>query len=214
MLNIIRSYLTLELSAKDFSEQVRKNDELVAFIQAKIPAVRNIKDPAWENCPIQARAFMYDRFDLRRTLTTGYYGLTKVGSCRKAYDMIFQLFHPELPDVEHSDYYEDISSFAIEAVPDALDGPEVGEVIFNIIAPTKGMVKTKRKKVVREALFEVFHLNENPKKPTWAQGSDWPMGSNGKPMRFIERGKKKGELVQFVFEDVDTLERRIVEQYF
>jgi len=214
MLNIIRSYLTLELSAKDFCEQIRTNDELIAFIQKKLPETKRVNDPAWENCPLRVRAFMYDHFDLRRTLTTGYYALTKVGRCSTAYTMLFGLFSSDLPDVEPSDYYSDIADFAIEAVPDALDGPEVGEVIFNIIALTKDLPKTKRKKVVREQLFEVFHLNENPKKPSWVQGADWPMGSNGKPMRFVERGKKKGEQVEFTFEDVDTLERRIVVQYY
>lgn len=214
MLNIIKKYLTLELSAKDFRDQILANDELLACIQAKIPAVRNINDPAWENCPLQARAFVHDRFDLRRTLSVGYYALTKASRCATAYNLIYNLFHSDLPEVEHSEYYSNIFDVALDSIPEAIDGPEVGAVIFDIIVSTEGMPKTKRKKAVKEKVFEAFHLIENPKKPNWAQGADWPLGSNGKPMRFIERSKKKGELVCFTFEDVDTLERRIIEQYY
>ncbi len=50
------------------------------------------------------------------------------------------------------------------------------------------------------------------KVPTWVQEPDWPMGKNS-PMEYIDR-KKDGDLVQFRFRDVDTGEKKIVEQFY
>jgi len=214
MLNLIKSYLLLEMSAKDFCDQVLHNDDLIAYLQAHIPQSRKISDEAWENCPLNVRAFAHDHFDLRRTLSAGYYALTKISRCATAYNMLFELFRHELPDVEKSTYYREMSQAAIEMVPDMLDSAEVGALIFDIIASTGDMPKTKRKKAVREALDEAFHLKLLAKKPSWIQGSEWPMGTSGKPMRFVQQSKKKGELVEYTFEDVETLERRTITQYY
>lgn len=214
MLNIIKAYLRLEMSAKDFCDQVLNNDELIAYLQARIPQSRKISDEAWEKCPLNVRAFAYDHFDLRRTLSVGYYALTKISRCSTAYNMLFELFRKEMPDVEKATYYKEMSQAAIEMVPEMLDSAEVGTLIFEIVASTADMPKTKRKKAVREALDEAFHLKLLAKKPSWIQGSEWPMGASGKPMRFVEQSKKKGELVEYTFEDVETLERRTITQYY
>ncbi len=214
MLNLVKAYLTVEMSAKDFCEQVLNNDELIAFLQAHIPDSKKISDEAWESCPLNVRAFAYDHFDLRRTLSVGYYALTKVSRCSTAYSMLFELFRGELPDVEKSTYYKEIGQAAIEMVPEMLDSAEVGTLIFDIIASTGDLPKTKRKKAVREALDEAFQLKLLAKKPSWIQGSEWPMGTAGKPMRFVGQSKKKGELVEYTFEDVETLEKRTITQYY
>jgi len=214
MLKIIKAYLSLQVSAEDFMKEVLNNDELVAYIQAQLPASRKVNDEAWENCPLKVRAFAHDRFDLRRTLTTGYYALTSVGSCSTAYNMIFSLFHEMLPDVEHSNYYYNIFSIGLDTVPEVFDSPEVGCVLFDIITSTEGMLKTKQKKAIREMIATAFHLKDNSKKPSWIQGSEWPLGTSHKPMRFIEQNKKKGELVEYVFEDVETFEKRVIVQYY
>ena len=214
MLNIIKSYLSLEMSAKDFRNEILNNDDLIAYIQTRLPATKKVNDTAWESCPLNVRAVVHDRFDLRRTLATGYYALTRVGRCSTAYNMIFNLFHEVLPDVEHSNYYDEIFDIGLDAIPEVFDSPDVGCVLFNIIISTEGMLKTKRKKAIREMITEAFHLKETTKKPSWIQGSEWPLGSSDKPMRFVGQNKKKGELVEYTFEDVDTLENRIIVQYY
>lgn len=192
MLNIIKSYLSLEMSARDFRDEVLNNDDLLAYIQARLPATRKVNDAAWESCPLNVRAFAYDCFNLRRTLTTGYYALTRVGRCSAAYRMIFNLFREILPDVEYSNYYDEIFDIGLDAISEVFDSPDVGCVLFDSIISTEGMLKTKRKKAIREMIAEAFHLKETIKKPYWIQGSEWPLGSSEKPMRFV--GQEKGRI--------------------
>ena len=73
------------------------------------------------------------------------------------------------------------------------------------------MGKTKRKKAAREKIKELFHI-EGRKYPRWAQESEWPMGKNS-PMKFI-RQKQDEDQVLFWFEDVDTGEERVIEQFY
>lgn len=48
--------------------------------------------------------------------------------------------------------------------------------------------------------------------PRWIQEPEWPMGKKC-PMMFIKQ-QRTGELVEFIFQDVDTKEQRIVKQYY
>lgn len=214
MLNVIRSYLLLEMSAYDFASAVQKNDDLVQFINAKIPQTRDKNDEAWKNCALNINAFEYDDFDLRRTLTVGYYALTRVSRCSTAYNMIWALFHNDLPEVEKSTFYRELHQFAIDTVPDYLDSVDVGSVIQDIILSTRDIPKTNRRKVVRAELNAAFHLDTLKKKPSWIQDSEWPLGSNNKPMRFLGQTKKKGQYVEYYFEDVTSGEQTTITQFY
>jgi polar amino acid transport system substrate-binding protein len=70
----------------------------------------------------------------------------------------------------------------------------------------------------KEKVKEVFPT-AGGKWPRWVQGAEWPLGMNGKPMRFVEQKRKKGKeyanmlYTQFFFEDVDTGETRVIDQF-
>ena len=57
------------------------------------------------------------------------------------------------------------------------------------------------------------------KYPRWVQEAEWPIVPSGKPMRFLEQKKAKGKayaetmLTHYVFEDVDTGEQRVIDQF-
>lgn len=214
MLDLIRRYLQMAMSAKEFRTEIETNDELVAFIAARLPEGRDVNAPAWAACPLNIRAFANDGYDVRRTLVSGYYALTRASRCSAAYRMLYDLFRSELPEVEKSEYYREIGQLAIDAVPDVLDSCEAGEVIFDIIVGTKGLSGAKRKKAIREALVEAFHLGALAKKPVWIQASEWPLGLQGKPMRFVSQRKQKGEYAEYSFEDVETHDVRTITQYY
>lgn len=63
-----------------------------------------------------------------------------------------------------------------------------------------------------------FHI-EGMKYPRWIQGGEWPVSKSGKPVRFIEQKRKKGKeystmlYTQFFFEDVETGEIRVIDQF-
>ena len=214
MLEIIKSYLTLEMSARDFAAAVQSNDELIRFINPKLPQTRDKNDEAWKNCPLNVNAFVYDDFDLRRTLTTGYYALTSISRCSTAYTMLWNLFHDDLPDVEKSTFYDELFLFALNTVPEYLDSVDVGSVIQDIILSTSDITpKTKRQKAVRAALKVAFHLDSSAKRPYWIQSSEWPLGVEDKPMRYLGQSKK-GEYAEYYFEDVTSGEQHTVTQFY
>ncbi len=167
MLNIIKAYLSLEMSAQDFASAVQTNDELVQFINGRIPQTQDKSAESWKQCPLNVNAFEHDNFHLRRTLTVGYYAYQiELVVAYLAYNMMWSLFHDDLPDVEKSTFYRELHQFAIDTVPDYLDSVDVGSVIQEIILSTNSIPKGKRQKAVRVALNSAFHLDALHKKPS------------------------------------------------
>ena len=109
--------------------------------------------------------------------------------------------------------------FMLDACPESVDGPEVEQVIEDLLDSIPAeLSKTKKVKLFKEKLKEVFPT-ANGKWPRWVQSGEWPLGSEGKPMRFIEQKRKKGKeyanmlYTHFIFEDVDTGVQRIIDQF-
>lgn len=109
--------------------------------------------------------------------------------------------------------------FMLDACPEAVDGPEVEQVIEDLLESLPAeLSKAKRVKLFKEKVKEVFPT-AGGKWPRWVQGAEWPLGMNGKPMRFVEQKRKKGKeyanmlYTQFFFEDVDTGETRVIDQF-
>ena len=95
----------------------------------------------------------------------------------------------------------------------------ISNIIDGIIASVpEDMPVSKRKKAIKEKIKEAFPC-KTKKYPRWVQSEEWQISECGKPMRFIEQKRKKGKEykdtlhTEFYFEDVDTGEIRIVEQF-
>lgn len=109
--------------------------------------------------------------------------------------------------------------FMLDACPEAVDGPEVEQVIEDLLESLPAeLSKAKRVKLFKEKVKEVFPT-AGGKWSRWVQGAEWPLGMNGKPLRFVEQKRKKGKeyanmlYTQFFFEDVDTGETRVIDQF-
>ena len=109
----------------------------------------------------------------------------------------------------------------MDVCPEYIEGHEIDEagIIEAIIEQVpEALPKTKRKKQIKELIKKEFHI-EGTKYPRWVQGGEWPVSKNGKPLRFVEQKRKKGKAYEnmlytiYVFEDVDTLEVRTIEQF-
>ena len=115
------------------------------------------------------------------------------------------------PEIVPTTYYEEESSFYQNAVGDYLGGPEVEQYIADILKSfPRELGKTKRIKVAKAKIKNRFHISGN-RFPRWAQEPQWPMGTQS-PMMFVSQ-KRTGDLVTFTFQDVDTGNTRIIEQY-
>ena len=112
-------------------------------------------------------------------------------------------------------------SFLLDACPEYLGGTEVEEAgiieaILDSVPET--MTGSKRIKEVKSRIKEAFHVSGTVY-PRWVQEAEWPVSANGKPMKFVKQKRKKGKeydnmlYTLFYFEDVDTGEERIVEQF-
>ena len=112
-------------------------------------------------------------------------------------------------------------SFLLDACPEYIGGTEVEEagIIEDILdSVPETLPKTKRIKEVKSRIKEAFHVS-GIIYPRWVQEAEWPVSPSGKPMRFVKQKRKKGKEYEnmlytlFYFEDVDTGEERIVEQF-
>ena len=113
------------------------------------------------------------------------------------------------------------ASFIMDVCPEYIEGQEIDEagIIEAIIEQVpESLPKSKRKKQIIELIKKEFHI-EGTKYPRWVQGGEWPVSKNGKPLRFVEQKRKKGKGYEnmlytiYIFEDVDTLEVRTIEQF-
>ena len=111
------------------------------------------------------------------------------------------------------------SLFMIDACPEYIGGSEVEHLLDELLETLpENLSKTKRMKLYREKLKELFPMRDK-KYPRWVQDADWPASASGKPMRFVEQKKAKGKayaemmLTHYIFEDVDTGEQRVIDQF-
>lgn len=136
---------------------------------------------------------------------------------------LYQLMTELYPDdtIEKDNTFYEKASFMMDVCPQYIEGHEIDEagIIEAIIeqAP-ESLPKAKRKKQIKELIKKEFHI-VGTKYPRWVQSGEWPVSKSGKPMRFVEQKRKKGKGYEnmlctiYVFEDVDTLEKRTIEQF-
>lgn len=127
---------------------------------------------------------------------------------------------PEEPLTKDETLYRK-ASFLMDVCPEYIDGPEIdASGIIEDIAEQfpETLPAAKRKKLIKEKIKEAFHVRGN-NYPRWIQDGEWPMGQNGVPMRFVEQKRKKGKeykgtlYTQFFFEDTETGEIRVIDQF-
>ena len=116
------------------------------------------------------------------------------------------------PDVVPTTYYDEEETFYYSVVSDYVGGREVDGLIAEVISQfPKSLGKTKRKKEAKAAIKNLFHI-EGGRYPRWVQEPEWPMGKQS-PMAYVKQCRD-GDLVKFIFRDVDTGEIKEVEQFY
>lgn len=130
-----------------------------------------------------------------------------------AHSMLGELVSYQYPDVVLREPPEfSTTDLRDKLSMDYLGGEEVDGVIEEVLEKkTEDISVTKFISAAKQELRELFHITPR-KYPKWVQEPEWPMGQVS-PMMFM-RQRKDGELVEFVFQDADTGEERIVTQYY
>ena len=204
------------VSGNDFVVEWCQNENLREWIQSLctplvIKQLKNLKGSGTYQC-LQNRDFsIINCINEYLDLTTM---LHEFESYLNIHGIIKDIFSILYPEIIPTTWYHDEYSFFLTVMGDYLGGPEVDDIIWDIVKSYPAeMGKTKRKKAVKEKLKEVFHL-EKGHYPIWVQDAEWP-AYEGRPMQYVSR-KRVGDsdLVLFTFRDVETGKTRIVEQCY
>lgn len=210
----ILGFLAGTVDHKEFVATCLKDPSILDWIQERIPAGRTYTTHRVENGEILSETIPYDiRVVFRdyyrcRTGSIGMY-LDIQGTIKRNMKLIF-------PDEEIyvSPMLSDRYSFMLHACPEYIGGKEVEELcIFEKIYDElpQELSKTKKIKLFREKLKEVFP-RAGKGYPMWVQEAEWPV-SNGKPMKYISQKVNMFAISYYTFEDVDTGEQRVIEQF-
>lgn len=185
----------------------------VTCIVHEVDTGKGYKDYIPEDVPFTAQIFISEQIRRKHGSNLGLY--LNIHSCLS--HMIADAFPDENIAIDQT--LSKKFDFMLDACPESVDGPEVEQVIEDIFESIPAdLSKTKRVKMFKDKIKEVFPT-AGGKWPRWVQDSEWPLGSGGRPMRFIEQKRKNGKeyadmlYTHYIFEDVDTGERRVIDQF-
>ena len=214
----IIDYIEGRISPKDFESMLDSDEALITWIQTNIV----IAGKQYSDLDMETRQVVYQPYHIRlrmKKLERLDMGGPKgsVGYHHYLHKEFIQLMNEAFPDLE---LYPDtkpaiLNDMKYDVIPEYIDGQEVAasNILTEILESVPlDIAKSKRIKLAKERVRAAFHI-EGRKYPHWIQPAEWPV-SNGKPMRYIKTTKVNPEFVQHHFEDVDTGEARIVDDFF
>lgn len=213
---ITLDYIEGRIKPYDYEAMLDHDDALYQWIQSIVPAGKTIRIInrlllAPEDHPYDIRLVLkkYEAIDEggpRGTLSYHYYIHDHIVSLvRNAFPSISMIVDTR-PAMLH-----DLELFAC---PSYIGGREVAESC--ILAEVLGDIpvdwsESKRNREAKARIKKAFHIEGN-KHPFWIQAPEWPM-SNGVPMRYLKTEKTNSEYKRHHFQDVETGEVRIVEDF-
>ena len=211
-MSYLDSFLKGDLDDKSFISYLKCCSELQNEINNLIPsdAVNNPQHAIWK-C-FSYEALNKDSLNLLQHLNRICRYNGKIGDNLNLFGVLKRLYSFYHPDFPFTNKYHDEFDLYLDVVQDCFDGPEVEDIIIQMIEHcTSIKPKAKRKKEAKERIKTLFHVESNSL-PRWIQGPEWPMGKNS-PMKY-KRQERQGELVKFIFVDVDTGEEKVIEQLY
>ena len=210
--------LSGELNISKFIELYKSSSDVRKSITELIPedAKYTYPHPFWKS---REEYEVYNRynFDMCQLLDNpyGFYFTGRIGSNYSLHSAISNIYLKSHPDFACTTKYSDLAKLYLKAVGERYEGDhKIQELLENIILSSicASKKESERKKIIQGEIKKTFHVENNKKYPRWIQGGEWPMGEKS-PMKFISQ-KNKGEQVDYLFQDVDTGEIRIVEQFY
>ena len=211
-MNAIEEMLTGEMDMCVFTNLLKSDQSVQETIRNLVPqnAIENKEHPFWENISYDVlRKYNFDY--LRFVLTLCHLDGT-LGENLNIFSMIKRAYLFYSPELNCTTYYDDAYNLYLEAVGEYYEGSEVAQLLEQIVLDALPVFpKSKRIKEIRERLKKAFHI-EHSKRPYWIQGGAWPMGKNS-PMQYNGRARIP-DGVKYTFQDVDTGEIRVVEQFY
>ena len=185
-------------------------DELNSIIPQE--AKYNQEHPLWKRI---AYSFLLEYgFDLYKAIIDRHKFDDSIADNLNIFGSIQRIYTYTNPDFAFTTKYHDELNLYLDVVKDIYDGYEVNHLVESIIKSVliHTAKKGERKRIAREQIVDLFHVDNMKVYPRWIQGAEWPMGANS-PMQFVKQKRYK-EQVEYLFMDVDTKEERTVIQYY
>ena len=213
------------ISVPEMLERIKQESTLIDWFNGIVPegtttvvVHRQPTEFGYDEYTVEDVPFTVQIF-LREQIDKGHGG--NLGRWLNVHHCLSSLLMKAFPDdgIVMDETLNEKFCFLLDSCPEAVSGIEVESVLEDLMAslPTD-LSKSKRIKLFKEKLKEVFPTAAG-KWPRWIQDGEWPLGTNGKPMRFVKQQRKKGKeyaetlYTQYFFEDVDSGEVRIVDQF-
>lgn len=211
-MNPIEKLLTGEMHMSEFLSRVKTDTELQEQLRNLVPidAVNYRDHELWRRYSYWALA-QYDFDFLKRLLSFHKLDLS-LGDNLNIFSSIRYFYCYSHPSVLCTTMYEDAFDLYLDVIKDCYDGPEVTLLVDSIIQSVLSL-KTKKARIAtaKTEIENHFHISDK-KRPSWIHGPEWPMGQNS-PMKFISQKRSK-ERVEYIFEDFDTKEQRVIVQHY
>lgn len=216
-LSLVVDYIEGRIEPANFEQMLCEDAELYNFLQALVPANKEIKifnvilqKPVAEPYTIKGVLRKYEALDQggpKGTPAYHYFIHAQIAN------LVCDAF-PNLQIIPDS-RLEQMYSLALQACPDYIGGKEVAEnnVIGQILSDIpQELSKTKKLQEAKARIKAAFHI-EGRNYPRWIQPPEWPV-HNGVPMKYLKTVKINSEYVQHHFEDINSGEIRVVDDFF
>lgn len=206
----IKDFVSGKLTYEQFEEMFSVDPSIWEIAQTLLtPEIMNDKDhPFWSKS--NRNRLESNNFSVRSAcLSFGFDIFGRVVTHRMLGELLSYQY-PDIvlrdpPDVSASDLREKLRM-------DYLGGIEVDNLIDEILNnKDENTTVTKFVNDTKQKLRILFHLVPR-KYPRWIQEPEWPMGEKS-PMAYISQ-QRCGDMVEFIFQDADTNEQRIVKQFY
>lgn len=240
---LIRSFLEGSLDIVSFKEEMDAHGEIYDFLQNMIDQIKQengkikpypfphpakpgeffhstetveyLLDPQAQ--PSLAYGCPPSHESVRQLLNYEYRMITHnvktAGGASAFFNQLLVIYYQLCQDIIPTWQYSEAYDFALDVIPEYLSGGEAEMYIQREIIPLfpETMKKTERKKAIKAKIKEVFKSEKGY--PCWVQSSAWPLGSDGKPMTYVKKGKRFGSKHSWIFRDESTGTLAVVEQF-
>ena len=166
-------------------------------------------DPGLQYCPPKYES-------VRQMLTYEFrmftHDVETASGASSFYSEVYEIYHQIDQSVPYFYKYSDAFVFALDVIPEYLEGGNSEKYIQKHIIPLfpETMKKSERIKAIKAKIKEAFKSEKGY--PCWPQASEWPMDREGNPCTYIGKGKSIGDLRRFRFRDEVTGEEIVIEQ--
>lgn len=211
-MTVLQQMLSDQIEMNEYLYILKSDLNLQKELNNLVPmnAKNNPSHPLWKYASYDF--LLKYNFDLYNCLISFHRLDDSISDNLNIFGLIKKIYFYTNPNFTFTTKYHDAYETYLNVVKDCYDGPEVRELVNDIINRCLHLKsKSERKKEGQIKIQEGFHLS-NKKKPHWIQGAEWPMGVNS-PMKFIKQKRHK-EQVEYLFIDVDTDEERTVIQFY